>query len=111
VISQESLSRTVDPSGQQAEGGEEGGKGEDGGADEEEVEGGGKGGGEGGKEEEGGQPSKFEGKAFNSAHKEISRRKIGIFLAVRVYRRRRRRQLHIPKLFLPVNRCLEMKHC
>jgi len=105
--------RAVGPSGQQAEGGEEGGEGEDGGADEEEVEGEGEkeeGGGQGG-EEGGGQPSKFEGKVFNSAHEEIFRRKIGIFLAVGLYRRRRRRQLHIPKLFLPVNRCLEMKHC
>ena len=82
MISHERFCRAVDPAGEQAEGGEEGGKGEDGGADEEEVEGGGKGGGEGGKEEEGGQPSKFEGKAFNSAHKEIFRRNIGIFLAV-----------------------------
>ena len=50
MISHERFCRAVDPAGEQAEGGEEGGKWEDGGADEEEVEGEGKGGGGGEKE-------------------------------------------------------------
>ena len=54
MISHERFCRAVDPAGEQAEGGEEGGKWEDGGADEEEVEGEGKGGGGGEKEEGGG---------------------------------------------------------